>query len=69
MAVYFTSLEIMKQLYIQKTGKSLGPLQALILGAASRCVSVGLLMPFTVVKTRFEVKTLDIQILNVHSHL
>lgn len=53
-ALYFTSLEAMKSLVINKQNQTLGPVQALLLGGVSRTISGTLLMPFTVIKTRFE---------------
>lgn len=56
MAIYFTCLETMKSVLLQKkVDKKLVPLEALVLGASARCVSGVVLMPFTVMKTRFEV--------------
>ena len=55
MALYFTSLEAMKSLVINKQNQTLGPVQALLLGGVSRTISGTLLMPFSVIKTRFEV--------------
>ena len=55
-AIYFTCLETMKSVLLQtRIDKKLVPLEALVLGASARCVSGIVLMPFTVMKTRFEV--------------
>lgn len=56
-AVYFTSIEAMKYLFLGSNKQhSLNTIQALTIGASSRTITAALLMPFTVIKTRFEVK-------------
>jgi len=53
-ALYFTSLEAMRSLVVNEQNPNLKPTQALMLGASSRLITGTLLMPFTVIKTRFE---------------
>lgn len=54
-AIYFTSLEVMQSILLEGGNKPLDPWHALIVAASARCVAGVLLMPFTVIKTRFEV--------------
>ena len=55
-AVYFTSLEMIKYFCLDKPNVAMGPVTALTLGASARSVTAAMLMPFTVIKTRFEVQ-------------
>ncbi len=59
-AIYFTSLEVMQSILLEGGNKPLDPWQALVVAASARSVAGVLLMPFTVIKTRFEVTILDI---------
>ncbi|XP_077286598.1 mitochondrial glycine transporter B-like isoform X2 [Arctopsyche grandis] len=53
--LYFSSLHWLKgQLQVRQPGKDIGALQAVGLGVVARTMSGVLLIPFTVVKTRFE---------------
>lgn len=60
-ALYFTSLEVMKSIILPDHKKSLDPMQALAAGASARCIAGIVLMPFTVIKTRFEVISMSDQ--------
>lgn len=53
-ALYFTTLEAMKSTYFNYN-QHLGPLPALGMGATARSFTSSILMPFTIIKTRFEV--------------
>ena len=54
--IYFSTLHELKSKWISHTGNlSLNPLEAIILGISARSVSGICLMPFTVIKTRYEV--------------
>ncbi|EEB14495.1 mitochondrial carrier protein, putative [Pediculus humanus corporis] len=53
--IYFSTLHELKSKWISHTGNlSLNPLEAIILGISARSVSGICLMPFTVIKTRYE---------------
>lgn len=65
MALYFTSLEAIKNLIISQENQNLGPMQALLLGASARSISGTLLMPFTVIKTRFEVQPMKTRLTSI----
>lgn len=51
--VYFSSMHALKTAVVEEGG-SLGPVQALFVGAGARTISGVLMIPMTVVKTRFE---------------
>ncbi|EFX71442.1 hypothetical protein DAPPUDRAFT_327070 [Daphnia pulex] len=53
-AIYFTSLEVMQSVLLEGGNQPLDPWHALVVAASARCVAGVLLMPFTVIKTRFE---------------
>ncbi|KAG7250943.1 hypothetical protein CRUP_013874, partial [Coryphaenoides rupestris] len=50
--LYFSTYYSMKQYFFQ--GGTLGPLEAVALGAGSRTVAGVFMLPVTVIKTRFE---------------
>ena len=55
-AVYFGSFEALKTLWVEED-RQLRAADGFALGATARCVAAILLIPFTVIKTRFEVST------------
>lgn len=64
-AIYFTSLEAMQSILLEEGNKSLDPWHALVVAASARCMAGVLLMPFTVIKTRFEVKIPPLTIISM----
>lgn len=54
--LYFSSLHTLKSYWIKHTGNSsVGPYEAGLIGVAARSVSGVILIPVTILKTRFEV--------------
>ena len=53
-AIYFSSITALKSKFEEK-GKKPNPLKSVLIGAVARAFSGVTVMPFTVLKTRFEV--------------
>ena len=57
MGIYFSTYYSLKQHFFQDNGRP-GALQAALLGGGARVVAGVLMLPVTVIKTRFEVRLL-----------
>ena len=61
--LYFSSLHMLKSNWLNRTNKTtLGPIEAVMLGMTARTISGVCMIPFTVLKTRFEVNFLALKI-------
>lgn len=61
--IYFSTFYSLKQHYFEDGSPSAG--EAVLLGAGARCVAGVAMLPITVIKTRFEVRTVT-ETLHIH---